>query len=53
MSLMKTFLLAAAFSGALSERVLPEQGLFGEKETVQQKLGDVTITRFVQAVIGS
>ncbi|MFM7069576.1 MAG: translation elongation factor Ts [Actinomycetes bacterium] len=36
-----------------AERVLPEQGLFGEKETVQQKLGDVTITRFVQAVIGN
>lgn len=36
-----------------AERVLPEQGLFGEKETVQQKLGDLTITRFVQAVIGS
>ena len=35
-----------------AERVLPEQGLFGEKETVQQHLGDVTITRFVQAVIG-
>ena len=36
-----------------AERVLPEQGLCGEKATVQQKLGDVTITRFVQAVIGS
>jgi len=35
------------------ERVLPEQGVFGEKETVHQKLGDVSITRFVQAVIGS
>lgn len=36
-----------------AERVLPEQGLFGEKETVQQKLGDARIVRFTQAVIGS
>jgi elongation factor Ts len=36
-----------------AERVLPEQGMFGEKETVQQHLGDATIVRFVQAVIGS
>jgi elongation factor Ts len=36
-----------------AERVLPEQGVFGEKETVQQRLGDATITRFAQAVIGS
>jgi len=36
-----------------AERVLPEQGMFGEKETVQQKLGDATIVRFAQAVIGS
>lgn len=35
-----------------AERVLPEQGLFGEKETVQQKLGDARIVRFAQAVIG-
>ena len=35
------------------ERVLPEQGLFGDKETVQQKIGGATIVRFVQAVIGS
>jgi elongation factor Ts len=35
-----------------AERVLPEQGLFGEKETVAQKLGDATIVRFAQAVIG-
>lgn len=35
-----------------AERVLPEQGLFGEKETVQQKLGDVKIVRFSQAYIG-
>ncbi len=36
-----------------AERVLTEQGMFGEKETVQQHLGDGTIVRFVQAVIGS
>jgi elongation factor Ts len=36
-----------------AERVLPEQGLFGDKETVQDKLGDATIIRFAQAVIGS
>ncbi len=36
-----------------AERVLPEQGLFGEKETVQQKLGGGRIVRFAQAVIGS
>ena len=35
------------------ERVLPEQGLFGDKETVQQKLGTAKIIRFAQAVIGS
>jgi elongation factor Ts len=35
------------------ERVLPEQGLFGEKETVADKLGDATIVRFAQAVIGN
>jgi elongation factor Ts len=35
------------------ERVLPEQGVFGEKETVQQRLGDARIIRFAQAVIGS
>ena len=34
------------------ERVLPEQGMFGEKETVQQKLGDGHIVRFAQAIIG-
>jgi elongation factor Ts len=34
------------------ERVLPEQGLFGDKETVQQSLGDATIVRFAQAFIG-
>lgn len=36
-----------------AERVLPEQGLFGEKETVAAKLGDATIVRFAQAVVGS
>ncbi len=36
-----------------AERVLPEQGLFGDKQTVQEKLGDATIVRFAQAVIGS
>jgi elongation factor Ts len=36
-----------------AERVLPEQGLLGEKETVAQKLGDATIVRYAQAVIGS
>jgi elongation factor Ts len=36
-----------------AERVLPEQGLFGEKETVQQKIGGGRIVRFAQAVIGS
>jgi elongation factor Ts len=36
-----------------AERVLPEQGLFGEKETVAAHLGDVTIVRFAQSTIGS
>ncbi len=36
-----------------AERVLPEQGMFGEKETVQQRLGEGRIIRFAQAVIGS
>ncbi len=36
----------------LAERVLLEQGMFGEKETVAQRIGDGTITRFVQAYIG-
>ena len=35
------------------ERILPEQGLFGEKETVAAHLGDATIIRFAQAIIGS
>ena len=36
----------------LSERVLLEQGVFGEKETVAQRIGNGSITRFVQAYIG-
>ncbi|MEG3585852.1 MAG: translation elongation factor Ts [Actinomycetota bacterium] len=36
----------------LSERVLLEQGMFGEKETVAQKLGNGSIVNFVQAYIG-
>jgi elongation factor Ts len=36
-----------------AERVLPEQGLFGDKETVQQHLGDARIVRFAQAFIGA
>jgi elongation factor Ts len=35
-----------------AERVLPEQGLFGDKQTVQERLGEATIVRFVQAYIG-
>jgi elongation factor Ts len=35
------------------ERILPEQGLFGEKETVAAHLGDATIVRFAQAIIGA
>lgn len=34
------------------ERVLPDQGMFGDKETVQQRIGSATIVRFAQAVIG-
>ncbi|MBX7071194.1 MAG: translation elongation factor Ts [Microthrixaceae bacterium] len=36
-----------------AERILPEQGMFGDKETVQQRLGDGSIVRFALAVIGS
>jgi elongation factor Ts len=36
-----------------AEKVLPEQGVFGEKETVTQRLGSGRIVRFAQAVIGS
>jgi elongation factor Ts len=35
-----------------ADRVLLEQGVFGEKETVQQKIGSGSIVRFAQAVIG-
>lgn len=35
-----------------AERVLPEQGLFGDKETVQERLGSAQIVRFAQAYIG-
>jgi elongation factor Ts len=36
-----------------AERVLTEQGLFGDKETVADKLGDVSIVRFAQSYIGA
>ncbi|MCY3577070.1 MAG: translation elongation factor Ts [bacterium] len=36
-----------------SERVLLEQGMFGEKETVESRLGDGEIVRFELAAIGS
>lgn len=36
-----------------SERVLLEQGMFGEKETVQSRLGDGEIVRFELAAISS
>ena len=36
-----------------AERVLPEQGMFGEKETVQQRLGGGSIVRFALATIGA
>ena len=36
-----------------AEKVLPDQGMFGEKETVQQRLGSGQVVRFAQAVIGS
>lgn len=36
-----------------AERVLLEQGMFGEKETVQSRLGDGEIVRFELAAIGS
>jgi elongation factor Ts len=35
-----------------SERVLLEQGVFGEKETVKAKIGDGSISRFVLAMVG-
>ncbi|MDE0237783.1 MAG: translation elongation factor Ts, partial [bacterium] len=36
-----------------AERVLLEQGMFGEKETVESRLGDGEIIRFELATIGS
>ncbi|MCP3857248.1 MAG: translation elongation factor Ts [Actinomycetia bacterium] len=36
----------------LSEKVLLEQGMFGDKETVAQKIGDGSIVRFAQVAIG-
>lgn len=35
-----------------AERVLTEQGMFGEKEKVSSKIGEGTITRFAYAQIG-
>ncbi|MFV0317855.1 MAG: translation elongation factor Ts [Microthrixaceae bacterium] len=35
------------------ERVLPEQGLFGDKQTVADRLGGGHIVRFAQAYIGA
>ena len=35
-----------------SERVLLEQGVFGEKETVAQRIGNGKIVEFAQAYIG-
>lgn len=34
-----------------AERVLPEQGVFGEKETVAERIGSGTLNRFSQAVV--
>ena len=35
-----------------AERVLPEQGMFGEKQTVDDRLGAASVVRFAQAIIG-
>ena len=35
-----------------ADRVLLEQGVFGEKETVASKIGDGSITRFTLAMVG-
>ena len=35
-----------------AERVLLEQGVFGEKETVKARIGDGSISRFVLAMVG-
>jgi elongation factor Ts len=37
----------------IADRVLLEQGVHGEKETVSQRLGDGRITRMALAVIGA
>ena len=39
-----------ALNSWFAERVLPEQGMFGDKETVPDRLGDGSIVRFAQAV---
>ena len=39
-------------SSCYAERVLPEQGMFGDKETVQDRLGQGSIVRFALASIG-
>jgi len=36
-----------------ADRVLLEQGVFGEKETVKVKIGNGTISRFVLAMVGA
>lgn len=46
-------IVAGRVGSWFGERVLPEQGLFGDKETVQARLGSATIVRFAQAVIGN
>jgi len=46
-------IVAGRLNSWYAERVLPEQGVFGEKETVQQRLGEARIVRYAQAVIGN
>jgi elongation factor Ts len=46
-------IVAGRLNSWFAEKVLPEQGMFGEKETVQQRLGAGHVVRFAQAVIGS
>lgn len=36
-----------------ADRVLPEQGLFGDKQSVSERLGDVSVVRFAQSYIGA
>lgn len=36
-----------------ADQVLPDQGMFGEKETVQQRIGDGSIVRFALVAVGS